>query len=292
MFKLGIIGSDNTHAETFARLVNHAALDGTHYEDVRATHIYGTDPVRTREVADAADIPHIVPKLEDMIDKVDGVVCVWRHGGRHLADTLPFLEAGVPAFVDKPLAVSVADAEKLIGAAEHAGVGFSSFSTLRFADATLAFMADVEERVGPLTAGVSTGPADVNSEYGGIFFYGIHAVELMNTVWGYGCRSVCASAHNGNISAACKLESGALVTLNLLGNASSVFHLAAHGPKGWLASPVDAGTSYIQGMRVIIDTLRLNEWPLTRDQLLEPVKILNAIQRSLDDQCEVSLDEN
>lgn len=291
MFRLGIIGSDNSHAETFAKIANRNVLQGTHYEDARVTHIYGTDPARTREVAENADIPHIVAKAEDMLGKVDGVLCVWRHGDRHLPETLPFLEAGVPAFVDKPLAIKLDDAKTLIAAAERAGVGFSSFSTLRFAESTLAFLAEAEERAGELTAGISTGPADLDSEYGGLFFYAIHAVELMNAVWGYGCRSVSAVAHEKNVMATCKLESGALVTLNLLGNASYVFHLAGFGKKGWHCSAIEIGPSYVEGLKVIVDTLRLNEWPLTREQLLEPVKVLNALSRSLEERREVGLDE-
>lgn len=291
MFRMGIIGSDNSHAETFAKLCNHNSLDGTHYQDARVTHIYGTDPARTREVAEAADIPHVATRAEELLGKVDGVLCVWRHGDKHMPDTLPFLEAGIPAFVDKPLAIKPADAERLVAAAEHAGVGFTSFSTLRFAESTLSFLEEAEERAGEMTAGISTGPADLNSEYGGLFFYAIHAVELMNAIWGYGCRSVSAVAHDGNVAAACKLESGKLVTLNLLGNASYVFQVAGYGRKGWHSAAIESGNSYLEGIKIIIDTLRLNEWPLTREQLLEPVKVLNALTRSLDERREVSLDE-
>lgn len=291
MFRLGIIGSDNSHAETFSKLANLGALEGTHYSDVRVTHIYGTDPERTRQVADAGNIGHVVSKAEDMIGKVDGVLCVWRHGAKHLADTLPFLEAGIPAFVDKPLATTVEDATKLVTAAEHAGVGFTSFSTLRFADSMIAFNAEVSETAGELTAGVSTCPVDLESEYGGAFFYGIHAVEMMHAVWGYGCQSVCAHAHNKNVMAVCRFESGPLVTVNLLGDAAHVFHVGAFGRKGNLASLIDSSSGYRTGLKVIVDTLRLNEWPLTREQLLEPVKIMSALLKSLDEGREVRLDE-
>ncbi len=292
MFKLGIIGSDNSHAIAFSKLANlEGGFDGLRVEDARVTHIYGTDPERTKEVAEAGEIPQIVERKEDMIGEVDGVLCVWRHGALHLPDTLPFLEAGIPAFVDKPLATTVEDAKKLIDAAEKAGVGFTSFSTLRFSQSVEAFVAELPEKTGTLTAGVSTGPADLKSEYGGLFFYGIHAVELMNTVWGYGCRSVHALEHNGNVMATCRFDSGPFVTLNLLGNASYVFHLAAFGTKGWQTLAVDASSSYRDGLKIILDTLVTGKWPLSREELLEPVKILTAINRSLQETREVDLDE-
>ncbi len=293
MFKLGILGSDNTHADAFSKLANlEAGINGLRIEDVRVTHIYGTDPQRTEEVAQNGNIPNIVSAPEEMIDAVDGVLCVWRHGGKHLADTLPFLKAGIPAFVDKPLACSVRDATALIDAAEKAGVGLTSFSTLRFERTTVQYIEDLKANAGELTAGMSTGPADLESEYGGVFFYGIHAVELMNAVWGYGCESVAAVAHQGNAVAVCKFDRGALVTVNMLGNAKYAFHLVAFGKDGWKHHAVDAGACYYDGMQVFMEVLRTGQWKFTREQLLEPVKVLSAIDRSLNEGGrEVKLDE-
>lgn len=282
MFKLGIVGSDNSHAIQFASLANlDEGVGGLKIPDVQVTHIYGTDPVRTQEVADKGRIPHIVENAEDMIGAVDGVACVWRHGSKHLAATLPFLEAGIPAFVDKPLAASVSDAEQLIQAAERAKVGFTSFSTLRFAKPTVEFVAGLRNTVGDLRSGVSTGPADRSSEYDGIFFYGIHAVELMNAVFGFGCTHVAAVEHGKSVVAACRLPHDVLVTLNLLGNAVYVFHVIAFGSKGWQAHTVDSSTCYFYGMQAFLECMRTGRWPFTPEQLLEPVRVLAGIEQSL-----------
>jgi len=291
VFKLGIVGSDNSHAIAFGCLANlEEGFQGLRVPDVRVTHIYGTDPERTREVAEKCRIPHVVRELREMIGEVDGIACVWRHGSKHLRDTLPFLEAGIPAFVDKPLASSVADARALIEAAQKAGVGFTSFSTLRFARPTVEYIQSLKETAGELTSGVSTGPADQNSEYDGIFFYGIHAVELMNAVFGYGCESVTATAHN-SIVAACKFKTGPLVVVNLLANAAYVFHLVAFGTKGWKEYPVDSSTCYYEGMQVFLEALRTGKWPFSSEELLEPVKVLAAIEKSLTERREVPLTE-
>lgn len=292
MFRLGIVGSDNSHADAFSKLANlEEGIGGLRIEDVCVTHIYGTDPQRTQEVAANGRIPHIVADKEEMIGQVDGVLCVWRHGGKHLPDTLPFLKAGIPAFVDKPLACSVADARQLIAAAEEAKVGLTSFSTLRYAGNVIEYLAELKENAGVLTAGMSTGPADLNSEYGGLFFYAIHAVEVMNTVWGYGCERVRAVLHNGNVAVTCFFPDGPLVTLNLLCNAVYAFHVVAFGKDGWKEHTIDSSTCYYDGMKVIMQTLRTGEWPLTATQLLEPVRILTAIERSLAENREVRLDE-
>lgn len=293
MFKLGIIGSDNSHAEVFSKLANlEEGVNGMRIEDVQVTHIYGADAERTKEVAEKGRIPNIVTRCEEMLGSVDGVLCVWRHGSKHLHDTLPFLKAGLPAFVDKPLASSVADAAQLIDTAEKAGVGFTSFSTLRYAKPTVDFIASLPGAVGTPVSGISTGPADLESEYDGVFFYGIHAVELMNATFGYGCESVWATAHHHNAVAVCKFPAGPAVTVNLLGkSAAYVFHVSVFGTKGSQDFKVDGSTAYFDGMKVFMETMRTGQWPLTREQLLEPVRILAAIEKSLAENREVKLAE-
>jgi predicted dehydrogenase len=216
---------------------------------------------------------------------------VWRHGSKHLHDTLPFLKAKIPAFVDKPLASSVADATELINTAEQAGVGFTSFSTLRYAKPTVEWVASLPDTTGELVSGMSTGHADLSSEYDGVFFYGIHAVELMVATFGYGCRSVTATARGNDSMAVCSYATGPLVTLNLPSKASYVFHLTAYGAKGWSQFAVDSSTAYYDGMTVFMECLRTGKWPLTKEQLLEPIKILTAINTSLSEKREVLLEE-
>jgi hypothetical protein len=113
----------------------------------------------------------------------------------------------------------------------------------------------------------------------------------MNAVWGYGCESVKATEHNNNVVVACKFGNGALVTLNLMGNATYTFHLLAFGKDAWKEHAVDSSTCYFDGMKMYLETMKTGRWPLTRQQLLEPVKILAAIDKSLKENREVKCDE-
>ena len=292
MFRLGIIGSDNSHAEAFSSLANlDGGEKGLKIPDVQVTHIYGTDEKRTQEVAEKCKIPNIVTRSEDMLGHVDGVACVWRHGSKHLNETLPFIKAGLPAFVDKPLAATVADARQLIETAQQAKVGFSSFSTLRYCKPTVEWVSSLKDKLETPVSGISTGPAEPDSEYDGLVFYGIHAVEMMHTAWGYGVTSVTATEQNKNIVAVCKFSTGPIIALNFLYKAAYVFHLSAFGTKGYADHVVDSGTSYFDGMTVFLEMMRTGKWPLTADQLLEPIKVLAAVQKSLAEKREVALSE-
>lgn len=289
-FRIGMVGAQNSHAQAYSELINLKDA-GAAYGQVRVTHIWGEEDARTREVAEKCQIPNIVGKHTDMIGQVDGVICVRRHGGKHLEDALPFLQAKVPAYVDKPLACSVADARALIAAAQASGVGFSSFSTLRFAPETTAFVEALRAEAGELRAGTSAGHCEPESEYGGIFFYGIHAVELMTAVWGYGVESVVALRHGPNMSALCAYRNGATVSLELLGDAKYVFHLSAFGTKGWKTAEVGTGNAYAAGMPVILATLIEQSWPIDAAHLVEPVQILAAVELSAREGRRVALAE-
>jgi predicted dehydrogenase len=58
--------------------------------------------------------------------------------GSHVAVALPFLERGVPVLVEKPLAASVAEADRLIEAAGRAGAMLAAGHTERFNPAVAA----------------------------------------------------------------------------------------------------------------------------------------------------------
>ena len=61
----------------------------------------------------------LVDKPADMIGKVDGMLIESVDGTVHLERATPFLEAGIPCFIDKPFTCSVADAKKIIELAER-----------------------------------------------------------------------------------------------------------------------------------------------------------------------------
>lgn len=290
-FRIGMVGAQNSHAAAYSKLINLEGAGKATYGAIQVTHIWGEDEKSSADVAAKCKIATVVAKPEDMLGQVDGVICVRRHGGKHLEDAMPFLKAGIPAYVDKPLACSVADARALIAAAKAANVGFSSFSTLRYAPETTAYIDAVRKDLGALRAGTSTGHCEPDSEYGGIFFYGIHAVELASAVFGYGCDSVTALRHGPNVTAICTYPNELTVTLQLLGDAKYVFHLSAYGKDGWKDIEVGTGNAYAAGINVILATLLEQAWPIDEVHLIEPVQILAATELSLKEGRRVTLAE-
>ncbi len=75
--------------------------------------------------------------IDDVIGEVDAV-SIAVPTAAHLETALPFLERGIPVLVEKPLARSVEDADRLIAAAEARGVLLAVGHTERFNPAVAA----------------------------------------------------------------------------------------------------------------------------------------------------------
>ena len=71
MFRIGIIGSDNSHAR-FSKLVNLPDPKSEQYlfPDCRVVGIFGLDKERTKQVARDGGIDFIAEKPEDLMERL------------------------------------------------------------------------------------------------------------------------------------------------------------------------------------------------------------------------------
>ncbi len=75
----------------------------------RVTHVWTDDPADAVSVAKVALIPNVVTRAEDVIGEVDAVLVATDKGFEHVERARPFIEAGIPVFIDKPLCDNRAD---------------------------------------------------------------------------------------------------------------------------------------------------------------------------------------
>jgi len=285
MIRIGIIGSDNSHADRYSELCNlpdDPKLKALQVPDAKVVALFGIPEheARTKEVSTKNRIPTVVSSPEEMIGKIDLAICVFRKGSLHAKWSLPVIKAGIPIYVDKPFASSAADARAMLAAADKAGTPITSMSSFRVAQSTLAFKAEME-KVGPVTYGISIGPGDRKSEHNGLIFYGIHAVEVMLTCFGHGVKDVRAVDQNNNIVATVTYPDDRIVTLTFVGNAQYAFRCYAFGKKGQAQFVPGAGTPYRDVLMAVIEMAKTRQRPLTNAQMLEQVQIFEAIEQSI-----------
>lgn len=149
----------------------------------RVTHICctGDGEFSAQHVADCALIPEVVEHPEDVIGKVDAVIVATDNGGEHVERCRPFIEAGLPVFVDKPLADNTRDLETFVRWAQE-GRALMSSSCMRYAKEFMPYRLSTRE-LGDLRFASVTTPKSWEC-------YGIHALEAVYPILGPGFLSV------------------------------------------------------------------------------------------------------
>lgn len=282
MYRIGIIGSDNSHAEMFAKLVNipDEKTGDFRFPDIRVTCIFGLEAERTQQVANDGRIGAIVDSPMKMIGQVDAVMVVFRHGDLHLTYALPFIIEGIPTWIDKPFAIKNDDAKLLLEEARRSGALLTGGSTCKYTPDILGIKNVWENgsRIGKIQTAVVNFPATLENEYGGIYFYGAHLVEMAMAAFGYDARSVIASENNGLVTAIVKYDNIQL-TLNFIPGCKE-YYAVLYGENGTMIREIDINGCYLKGFIEFAEMLRKGKLPLPFEHLYAPVELLNAIKES------------
>lgn len=291
MFRIGIVGSDNSHAEAFSQLVNlpNKQTGEFEYPDCKVTAIFGLEKERTEQVARDGKIEYIAEKVEDMYDKVDAVMIVFRHGDLHAKYAMPFLERGIPVWLDKPFTISNEDCKMVIEASKKYNTILTGGSTCKFAyDVLMVKNArENEGRIGKIRSAMMNFPATLENEYGGIYFYAGHLAEMAATAFGYDMKSVMATENNGDVIAVLKYDNFQ-VALNFLADANQNTVLVI-GDKGVMYRELDISFVYRLGLDEFVKTLRTGIIPVSHEKLYKTVELLNAVKESYTTKKEVAI---
>ncbi|MFM8286084.1 MAG: Gfo/Idh/MocA family protein, partial [Planctomycetaceae bacterium] len=197
--RLGMIGLDTSHVPAFTRLFNKELADDPRLGGLRVVagvkagnpdFPLSRDRVEgfTREIEQLG--VQIVPDIATLLTQVDGVLLQSVDGNQHLEQARPVLEAGVPLFIDKPLAASLADAQEIARLADRHQVPWFTASSSRFTAGypELRNNPEIGEILGCDTYSQSRGAPG----HPDLFWYGIHGIDLLYSLLGAGCVRVTA----------------------------------------------------------------------------------------------------
>ena len=202
MYRLGIIGTENSHAMAFSRIINlpDAQTGKREYPDVKVVGVYGPDEVSSKAIVEEAGAEFVAANPEEFFGKVDAMLITNRKGSLHSQYAMPFVEKGMPLFIDKPFTSNYQEAENLIKAAKEKGSKISGGSGCKLAYDVLMLQNSVKTLIagGNMISGSMNFAADPESEYDGFFFYAPHLTEMALTVFGYDVRSVISTENAGS----------------------------------------------------------------------------------------------
>ena len=277
--RIGIIGSENTHTAAIAKTLN---VD-KEVPGFEVTHVWGETPEFAKKAAEEGAIPNIVENPTDMLGKVDAVLVDHRHGKYHLEAVRPFVEAGIPVFVDKPFTTDLKEGIAFVRMAKKLKVPITSYSAVSLQQSAEQFKADLE-KIGPLRSLVTSGPVDIDSQWGGVFFYGIHQVDLICNLISATPLVVSTLKNGKDAVATITYDDGSFAVMHCFKEKwGGDFHASVVGAEGFADASLKADEKfYLTGIKRFCKMFETKVAPVAPVLYLRPVAILEAMQKSLE----------
>mgnify|MGYP002352365334 CR=1 FL=1 len=268
MIRIGIVGMSpgNAHPYSWSSIINgyfdaeeitkvgypavaaylEANKDTIGIAGAKVTCVWTQDRAISESIAKTSGIEYIAGCLEEIANQVDAVILSRDDPETHVAMAKPFIDKGIPIFIDKPLAITMEDfqyfsdenaKEKLI----------MSCSSMRYANEARIVKQELAS-LGKIELVNATGKKDWIK-------YGVH---LMEAVFSFlddpQPISVKHTGKAGKDIVVIEFENSLVVTLHVFMDISSTFQISVFGQNGWRL--IDIKNSYSMFRDNIIEFIR------------------------------------
>lgn len=274
MYKIAILGCENSHADNFLALIRDEKLD------IEVVGVYS----HVREAAEKLNEKYGVYAAEnydEFVGKIDGLVITARHGDNHYKYAKPYIHDGIPMFIDKPITVSEEEAVEFMRRLKEKNTPISGGSSLKQDIYIKQLKQAAADRVGGATlGGLVRAPYQKENPYGGFYFYAQHLVEMVCEIFGRFPISVTAKENGGQLHVLFRYEDYDCVGLFCDNN---YYYYASRMAESDVQSFVIPSTEdwFYEEFKEFYGILSGAEQTVTYEEFISPVFIMNAIQRSL-----------
>lgn len=250
-------------------------------EGIRITHAWTQDRAVTEKLCAACMIPNAVAEYQALIGEVDAVIIARDDFETHYQLSMPFLKAGVPVFVDKPLGLKLGELRDLKPFLEEGLL--MSCSGMRFAR-------ELDEP-----------RADLIS-YGNLKLircaivlswekYGVHLLEAALSVTPARPVSVLMLPAEHS-SVAVRLDDGVLLQIDAMGDCARTFHIEIFGTQRIGTFDITDNFSMFRRMLwEFAESIRTGKPAIEPDRTLDIMRVLIAGNMSRTESREVFLHE-
>lgn len=282
--RVGMIGLDTSHVTAFTKLLNDASLP-EHIPGAKVVAAFkgGSDDIEssysrvdrfTAELRDKYGV-EIVDSIEKLCTMVDAVMLESVDGRPHLEQVKPVFEAGLPVFIDKPLAGSLADALEIARLGEKHGVPWFSSSSYRYYEPMQELL---KQDVGDIRGAISWGPCHIEPHHPDLYWYGVHPTEALYTIMGTGCQTV-VRTHTENTDVVTGVwADGKVGTLRGLRNQKTPHKVVVFGTKA--VAEQGEGGNYRPLVVEVVKFFQTKEPPIPPEETVEMFAFMEAADES------------
>jgi len=274
--RIGIIGAENSHTIGFGKMFN----TDKKFPSAEVKYVWGETEKFAKNAAEKGNIPHIVKDPKEMLGEIDALIVDHRHAKYHLQAATPFIKEGIPTFVDKPFCYRATEGKEFLELARKHGTPVTSYSSIAHSASTFDIKEQLEsmEKINQV---VRTGTVDMDSKYGGIFFYGVHIVQPLMYMFGDDIERVRVTRNGRNGSANLIYRNGLFVSL-IFKNDAYGWETFVENEEGFieLRSRVeenDPALCYTD----MVDMFRSGKEPRSHQSILNCVLVLEALEKSV-----------
>lgn len=274
MYKIAILGCENSHAEVFLKIIQQE------YPDIQVMGVHSEYPGAAENLQEKFGVP-VMASSDALVGQLDGLIVTARHGGRHYPLAKPYLDDGIPLFIDKPTTTTEEDARAFAAELSQRKIQVCGGSVLKFAKSIQELKEQVKSgEKGQVLGGFFRAPISLENEYGGFYFYSQHLVQMFGEVFGYRPKSVRACQVGEQVSCTIRYEGFDVSAVYL--DHSSAYYAAVSFPEEVYAPATNTAGAASAEFKEFYDLLIGGKMEQSYEDFFGCVFIINAIVRALE----------
>ena len=277
MYKIAILGCENSHADAFVDY----ALNSGKISDVEIVGVYSDEESANERLREKFGV-YTAKSYDEFVGKIDGLMITARHGDNHYKYAKPYIESGIPMFIDKPICIDEKEAVTFMKDLKEHNVRVTGGSCCVYDSLVQHLKSAIEcGRYGKAFGGFLRAPLGSNEKYGGFFFYSQHLVQVMCEIFGYYPESVKMYEKGDVLTYVARYKDYDIVGEFVEGNYT--YYASVSLEKDVLGDtyPIDASCFAIE-FEHFYKLLKGEEQRQSYEEFIAPIAILNAMKRSLE----------
>jgi hypothetical protein len=281
--RLGILGTDSSHATEFTRILNDpnaadhvaGAKVVVAYKGGSPTLPFSRDRIEkfTNTLQKTWSIP-FVSNIRDLCKNTDAILVLSVDTSARMRELQEAASCHKPLFVDKPLGGSLAQAQELASYLDAQHIPWFSSSSLRYGH---------EQRPAGVLGAETWGPGKYIEGFPlDLTYYGIHSIESLYSIMGTGVVQVAQTRSKDTGMLTLTWADGRVGTVRLIHGdsvyGSLIFEAGGHAE----ADSNLQGPGYAPLLKEIVSFVKTGKPPVTEAETLEIFLVMDAARQSLE----------